>query len=66
MTLQQRIRIIVGNVDFEPGTSAPEVRCASNEPPLPPHLQKVIILADVKNKVAHIILLDLHAISYVI
>ena len=29
----QRIRIIVGHVGFEPGTSAPEVWCATNEPP---------------------------------
>ena len=32
----QRIRIIVGDTGFEPGTSAPEVWCATNEPP---HLQ---------------------------
>ena len=29
----QRIRIIVGDAGFEPGTSAPEVWCATNEPP---------------------------------
>ena len=32
----QRIRTIVGDAEFEPGTSAPEVWCATNEPP---HLQ---------------------------
>ena len=32
----QRIRIIVVDARFEPGTSAPEVWCATNEPP---HLQ---------------------------
>ena len=31
----QRIRIIVGDAGFEPGTSAPEVWCAKNEPPHP-------------------------------
>ena len=31
--IQQRIRIIVGEAGFEPGTSAPEVWCAANEPP---------------------------------
>ena len=38
----QRIRIIVGDAGFEPGTSASEVWCTSNEPPHllnePPHL----------------------------
>ena len=29
----QRIRIIVVDAGFEPGTSAPEVWCATNEPP---------------------------------
>ena len=29
----QRIRIIVGDAGFEPGTSAPEVWCATNKPP---------------------------------
>ena len=29
----QRIRIIVGDAGFEPKTSAPEVWCATNEPP---------------------------------
>ena len=29
----QRIRIIVGDAGFEPRTSAPEVWCATNEPP---------------------------------
>ena len=29
----QRIRIIVGDAGLEPGTSASEVRCTSNEPP---------------------------------
>ena len=29
----QCIRIIVGNAGFEPGTSASEVWCATNEPP---------------------------------
>ena len=29
----QRIRIIVGDAGFEPGTSASEVWCATNEPP---------------------------------
>ena len=33
----QRIRVIVGDVGFEPGTFDPEVWCATNEPP---HLQK--------------------------
>ena len=33
----QRIRIIVGDAGFEPGTSAPEVWCAANKPP---HLHK--------------------------
>ena len=33
----QRIRIIVEDAGFEPGTSAPEVWCSTNEPP---HLQK--------------------------
>ena len=28
-----RIRIIVADAAIEPGTSAPEVRCATNEPP---------------------------------
>ena len=28
----QRIRIIVGDAGFEPGTSAPEVWCATNVP----------------------------------
>ena len=32
----QRIRIIVGDAGFEPGNSAPEVWCATDEPP---HLQ---------------------------
>ena len=32
----QRIRIIVGDAGFESGPSAPEVWCATNEPP---HLQ---------------------------
>ena len=32
----QRIRIIVGDAGFESGTSAPEVWCATNEPPHPP------------------------------
>ena len=36
----QRIRIFVVDVGFEPGTSAPEVWCATNEPP---HLQIQII-----------------------
>ena len=39
----QRIRIIVVDAGFEPGTSAPEVWRATNEPPHlhnePPHLQ---------------------------
>ena len=30
----QHIRIIVGDARFEPGTSAPEVWCATNEPPI--------------------------------
>ena len=38
----QRIRIIVVDAGFEPGTSAPEVWCAVNKPPhllnKPPHL----------------------------
>ena len=35
----QRTRIIVGDAGFEPRTSAPEIWCASNEPPhLPPHM----------------------------
>ena len=29
----QRIKIIVGNAGFEPGTSAPKVWCTTNEPP---------------------------------
>ena len=29
----QCIRIIVGDAGFEPGTSAPEVMCVTNEPP---------------------------------
>ena len=40
----QRIRIIVRDAGFEPGTSGPEVRCATSEPPRlqkePPHLHK--------------------------
>ena len=35
----QRIRIIVGDAGFEPETSAPEVWCATNEPP---HLQGIL------------------------
>ena len=33
----QRIRIIVRDAGFEPGTSAPEVWSATNEPPYPPN-----------------------------
>ena len=33
----QRIRIIVGDVKFEPRTSTPEVWCTTNEPP---HLKR--------------------------
>ena len=28
----QRIRIVVVDAEFEPGTSAPEVWCSTNEP----------------------------------
>ena len=35
----QRIRIIVGDAGFEPKTSAPEVWCATNEPP---HLLRIL------------------------
>ena len=31
--IQQRIRIIVGDAEYEPGTSAPKGWCATNEPP---------------------------------
>ena len=33
----QRIRSVVGDAEFEAGTSAPEVWCVTNEPP---HLQQ--------------------------
>ena len=36
----QRIRIIVGDAGFEPGASASEVWCATNEPP---HRIEVIV-----------------------
>ena len=36
----QRIRIIVGDAGFEPGTSAPQVWCATYEPP---HLGKLLL-----------------------
>ena len=35
----QRIIIIVGDAGFEPKTSAPEVWCATNEPP---HLLRIL------------------------
>ena len=42
----QRIRIIVVNAGFEPGTSTPEVWCATNDPPHPQvfyHVQEVFV-----------------------
>ena len=42
----QRIRIIVVNAGFEPGTSTPEVWCATNDPPHPQvfyHVQEAFV-----------------------
>ena len=48
----QRIRNIVGDAGFEPETSAPEVWCATNEPP---HLQIVFTIHCSKAKLIKVI-----------
>ena len=61
----QRIGIIVGDAGFEPGTSAPDVWCATNEPPHLLYLTKGSHVLPIVSKLVRCLLSEYH-VEYVI